>query len=467
MHRYVILLRIREGIWEMSINWLIEKFNMYAKKEAIIYNNSAYTYAQLIELYNEWNKTLENLTIREGEVVIVLGDYSPKTITFILSLIKNRNIIVPLASISDEQVEEYAQIVEADKMYRIYENDTVVTDLSSGLKIETKCKNALIQELQVKKEPGLILLTSGSTGKPKAVMHSFSKILEKYKQNRHALRTLTFLLFDHIGGINTLFHILSNGGTVITVKNRNSESVLKAVQEYKVELLPTSPTFLNMLLLHEQYKKYDLSSLKIISYGTEAMGEGVLKKLNDIFPNVQFKQTYGLSELGIMSSKSMSSDSLWVKIGGEGFETKVVEGILYIRSESAMLGYLNAPCPFDEAGWFNTQDQVEMNGDYFKILGRKSDIINVGGQKVYPQEVEEIILQIPGVEDVAVKGETNIIMGNIVTAKVNLTTNESLDSFKERMSEFLKDKIEPYKIPIKVEIVDTELFNSRFKRIRK
>lgn len=451
----------------ISINWLIDKFNIYAEKEAIIFDNTICTYVQLIELYNAWNRTLRNLEIQKGEVVVILGDFSPKTCAFFLSLIENENIIVPLAPISDELVNEYAQIVEADRVYRICEDDIAVRDLGNDLMKKTKSKNNLIQQLQLKNEPGLVLLTSGSTGKPKAVLHNFNKILEKYKQERTALRTLTFLLFDHIGGINTLFHTLSNGGTVITIKDRNPASICSAIQQHKVELLPTSPTFLNMLLLSEQYKKYDLSSLKIITYGTEVMGEGILKQLNRILPNIQFKQTYGLSELGIMSSKSMSSDSLWVKIGGEGFETKVVDNILHIRAESAMLGYLNAPSPFDEEGWFNTQDEVEVKDGYFKILGRKSDIINVGGQKVYPQEVEEVLLQMPGVKDVAIKGERNIIMGNIVTAKVNLAVEESTEAFKDRMNEFCKDKLEAFKIPIKVEIVENELYNLRFKRIRK
>lgn len=98
-------------------------------------------------------------------------------------------------------------------------------------------------------------------------------------------------------------------------------------------------TFLNLLLLTDYYKQYDLSSLKIISYGTEVMPEITLKKLRAAFPNAQLKQTYGLSELGILGTKSKETDSLWMKVGGEGFETKVIENILYIRSASAMLGY--------------------------------------------------------------------------------------------------------------------------------
>ncbi len=74
-----------------------------------------------------------------------------------------------------------------------------------------------------------------------------------------------------------------------------------------------------------------------------------------------------------MSTKSENSESLWMKIGGDGFEMKIVDGILYIRTQSAMLGYLNAPSPFDEEGWFNTKDKVEEKDGYIRILGRTTD----------------------------------------------------------------------------------------------
>jgi len=142
------------------------------------------------------------------------------------------------------------------------------------------------------------------------------------------------------------------------------------------------------------YSKYDLSSLKRITYGTEVMSQSTLDRVSAQFPGVSLLQTYGLSEVGVLRSQSREDGSLWVRLGGEGFKTKVVDGVLWVKSQYAMVGYLNSPSDFDADGWFNTQDQVEVDGDYFRILGRVTDIINVAGQKVYPAEVEEIILQV-------------------------------------------------------------------------
>jgi long-chain acyl-CoA synthetase len=159
------------------------------------------------------------------------------------------------------------------------------------------------------------------------------------------------------------------------------------------------------------------------------MSESTLKRLKIIFPEAKLLQTYGLIELGVMRSKSEKDDSLWVKVGGEGYTTRVVDGLLEIKAKSAMLGYLNAPSPFTEDGWFKTGDAVEMKGEYIKILGRKSELINVGGGKVYPQEVEGVIQEMENAVDVTVCGEKNSVLGNIFCAKLVLLKDQNRKEF--------------------------------------
>jgi acyl-CoA synthetase (AMP-forming)/AMP-acid ligase II len=158
---------------------------------------------------------------------------------------------------------------------------------------------------------------------------------------------------------------------------------------------------------------------------------------------------------------------LWVKVGGEDYETKIVDGILWIRARSAMLGYLNAPNPFDEDGWMNTGDMVQVDGEYIRILGRESEIINVGGQKVYPAEVESVLLQMENVKDAVVFGESNPITGNIVTARVNLFEPEDARAFRKRMRAFCRDRLSTFKIPAKIQISDHEQYSARYKRMRR
>src|ERR1700752_2593026 len=152
------------------------------------------------------------------------------------------------------------------------------------------------------------------------------------------------------------------------------------------------------------------------------MPESTLESIHRLLQRGRLQQTEGLWEVRILGSQSRASDSLWVKVGGGGFETRVVDGLLQIRARSAMLGYLNAPSPFTADGWFMTGDAVDVDGEWMRIRGRKSEIINVGGEKVYPAEIESILHEIPGVEDVTLAGEAHPLVGQIVTARVRLAT---------------------------------------------
>ncbi len=445
----------------MFIDFLLEGFANYKDEEAIIWSDQSFRYDWMLATVQ---KHLVNLraAVEPQSVVALEADFSPNSVAILLALIEYGCIIVPLTDSVTYQKSEFREIAEVETIIKVNPNDEVAIEHT-----RIPVKHELLQSLKQAKRPGLILFSSGSTGKSKATLHDFVPLLEKFRVPRYARRTITFLLFDHIGGINTLLYTLSNGGCIISVRERTPETVCRAIEKYRAETLPTSPTFINLLLLSEAYQRFDLSSLTLVSYGTEVMPESTLLRFNKLFPNVSLLQTYGLSEIGIMRSKSKSSGSLWVKIGGEGFATRVVDGILEIQAQSAMLGYLNAPSPFTADGWFHTGDAVEVDGDYLRILGRKSELINVGGKKVYPAEVESVIQLMDGVEEVAVSAEKNPITGQMVKARVKLCTEETVSEFRQRMREFCRGKLEAFKIPQKVVLVAESMHGERFKKMRR
>ncbi len=267
--------------------------------------------------------------------------------------------------------------------------------------------------------------------------------------------------------MDTLFNSLANGGALITTVSRDAKVVCRAIEEFRVHTLPTSPTFLNLLLISEAWKDHDLSSLQVIAYGTEAMPESTLLRLREAFPHAKFVQTYGMSELGVLRTRSREVGSLWMKFSGEGFETKIVDGVLWVRSPTAMLGYMNAPDLFDGEGWLNTEDAVEVDGEYVRILGRVSDLVNVGGQKVYPAEVENVLMEMDNVRDVAVFGERSPLVGNLLVARVNLKEPEQFDVFKRRLRAFCRERLPNFKIPARIEVTDQEQFGHRLKKMRR
>tara|TARA_B110000495_G_C23034634_1_gene617453 strand:- start:2160 stop:3512 length:1353 start_codon:yes stop_codon:yes gene_type:complete len=445
----------------MLIDFLLKEFEEKKNNDAIVWKNQTFTYSWLLERYKYWVDKIESQKINKGSIAIVEADFSPNSVSLLLALIGHGCVFVPITKSVASKKDEFIEIAQGEVLFVIDENDNVFIS-----NLPYKSSHEMYKKLRQAEHPGLVLFSSGSTGKSKASLHDITGILEKFKVKRHALKTITFLLYDHIGGFNTLLYVLSNAGLIVTVNDRSPDGVLKAVQEHKVELLPTSPTFINLILLSEAYERYDISSLKTVTYGTEPMPENTLKRFNHLFKHIKLLQTYGLSEVGILRSKSKSSDSLWVKVGGEGFETRVIDGMLEIKARSAMIGYLNAPSPFTDDGWFKTGDAVEVDGEFIKILGRKSEIINVGGEKVYPQEIENIILEIDNVAEVTVYSEKNPITGNIVCANVCLISKEEKKEFIKRVKTYCLERLQKYKVPIKVSISYEGQYSDRFKKKR-
>jgi acyl-coenzyme A synthetase/AMP-(fatty) acid ligase len=445
----------------MSTQFLIDRFRANADRDAIVWRDRSFSYGWLADAVEAWAERLDSGSVPAGAVVSLEADFSPNAVALLLALVDRSTIVVPLTSSVEMKKPEFRRIAEVEIVASVNAADEVVFT-ATGVSSE----HEMIRTLKERGRPGLILFSSGSTGESRASVHDMIPLLEKFRVPRHAKRAVTFLLFDHIGGVNTLLYTLSNAGCAITVEDRSPDSVCAAIACHRAELLPTSPTFLNLLLLSEAYRRHDLSSLELVTYGTEVMPESTLTRFHKLFPDIQLLQTYGLSEVGILRSKSRAPDSLWVKVGGEGFETRVVDGMLEIRARSAMLGYLNHPSPFTEDGWMKTGDAVDVDGEYLRILGRKSELINVGGEKVYPAEVESVLQMMEGLEDVAVVGEAHPITGQIVTARVKLSTGETLQAFRQRMHEFCRDRLPRFKVPRKVVLAESSMHGPRFKKMR-
>jgi acyl-CoA synthetase (AMP-forming)/AMP-acid ligase II len=446
----------------MPLDWLFERMEQWREATAVVWRDRKVTYGELLDRVARCRNELDRAGIGPGRIVAVEGEFSPGTCALLLALIERRSIIVPITNAVAAHRDNFLRIAEVECVAVFDDAETCRWETRPG-----RPTHPMLRGLLDSGAPGLVLFSSGSTGENKAVLSDFNRLLEKFKVPRQRLVTLTFLLFDHIGGVNTLLYTLSNGGTVVTVKSRAPEEICRLIELHKVELLPTTPTFLNLLLLSEAYRSHDLSSLKLITYGTEVMPDSTLQRSHEAFPGVRLQQTYGLTELGILRSKSQNSESAWVKVGGEGIETKIVDGTLWVRAQSAMIGYLNAPSPFDSEGWMNTEDLVDVNGDYVRFLGRKSQIINVGGAKVYPAEVESVILQAPNIAEATVYGEANPLTGQIVAVRLTLREPEKLADVKKRIRTFCRERLTAYKVPVKVELAEASQISARFKKIRK
>jgi acyl-coenzyme A synthetase/AMP-(fatty) acid ligase len=444
------------------IDFLLQRFAEDPRRPALVWRGRVVDYGWLLERIAYWRAQVEAQVAGRQRVVILEGDYSPNTVALMLALVEHGCVVVPLVQPGPTRGEEYAEIVQGEYLLRVSGEDDV-----ECRRLERNAVHPLYERLHAEDHPALVLFSSGSAGRPKAAVHDFVRLLEKYRVRRRDLRTLTFLLYDHIGGVDTLLYSLSNASCMITVPDRSPDAVCAAVQEHAVEVLPVSPSFLNLLILSRAYERYDLRCLKVITYGAEVMPESTLRRCHQIFPGVDLLQKFGTTEVGTLRSRSKAPDSTWFKIGGEGYGVRVVDGILQIKARSAILGYLNAPDPFSEDGWFVTGDLVEEDGEYLRILGRQTDIINVGGEKVNPAEVESVIHELDMVNEVVVYGEHNPIMGTIVCAKASLAGPADRVAMIKQIKAHCRRKLESHKVPVRITIVDEGLHTDRSKMVRR
>ncbi|MCX6126869.1 MAG: AMP-binding protein, partial [Proteobacteria bacterium] len=292
---------------QSSIQFLTDIFKKNHSKPALIFGDKVYTYQWLVDRIAFWEDDLREKGISCGDIVAVSGDYSPDICALALAIVSVNAVFMPFASVIGEEKKALLKVGNAG--FEFVFKDGICSEF---LNFETKVSNPLLISFLERGLPGLVVFSSGSTGFPKGILHDFSRILDKFRVNRKAFVTLTFLQLDHLGGINTLLYTLSNGGTIVSVQDRSPQVICQAIHRHKIELLPVTPSFLNLLIVSSEYQKYDLSSLKVISYGTEVMPESTLAKVKAIFPGIQLQQTYGLSELGVLRTKSRDDGTLWV-----------------------------------------------------------------------------------------------------------------------------------------------------------
>src|SRR5205814_1261519 len=207
-------------------------FRANAGAEAIIWKNRSFSYGELFARTDRWRSYLQENGVTNGMVTAIDADFSPNAIALMLALIETGCIVVPLTASVAAKKSDFMEIAQVTVSLEL-----TVTDEPRLTRFDRPATDGILEQLRSRRHPGLILFSSGSTGESKAAVHDIMGMLNKFKLRRHARRAVTFLLYDHIGGFNTMLYQLSNGGCIVTVQNRDPDTVLAAIQKHKVELL--------------------------------------------------------------------------------------------------------------------------------------------------------------------------------------------------------------------------------------
>jgi len=429
------------------------------ERPAFVSEEGRVSHGRLRELSTVVLAVLAMKGVPRGARIAVVGQHSPATAAWIIALAQAGCIVIPLSGNSAEHPARLS-VSRTNLIVRCRFEDWSIEPGPGGDALP------LYEQLIKSSSAGLVLFSSGTSGEPKAMVQNLSTLLAGYAHRKPSNLPVCILMqFDHIGGLNTLLGALASGALVVIPREVTPQSVAEAVEQHRVAVLPASPTFLNLLLASGEHQRRDLSSLRLISYGTEPMPAPLLARLRAAFPAARFLQTFGTSETGIAKTESPNPSSLFMKM--EGQEWKVVEGELWLRSKTSILGYLNAPNDrFTPDGWFRTGDQVELGpNNTFRVLGRAGEMINVGGEKLMPQEVEAVLLEVPGVLDCRVSGAPSALTGQTVVAEIVAAPGQDIETLRSAARSACRAALARHKVPTKVTFVET-VSSERGKKVR-
>jgi acyl-CoA synthetase (AMP-forming)/AMP-acid ligase II len=411
------------------------------------------TYAELGRLTALARADVRALALDGPSVFALVGEHEPAAVAWLFALAAEGHVVAPLAG---NLAEHPGKLAEVGAQW-------IVTVAGFGWKLLPRMSEPSVhpafRRLRERHHAGLVLFSSGTSGRPKAMVQDLTVLLDGFAGRRaNRLPVLALLGFDHIGGLNTLFATLAAGSTLVVPADRSPPAVATAMALHRVAVLPASPTFLNLLLASGEAGLRDLGALRVITYGTEPMPEGLLARLRAAFPNVRFIQTFGTSETGIARTESPDAASTFLRFVDPRLEWKAVDGELWLRSRTQIDGYLNpqeGADRFTADGWFRTGDKVELGPDgTLRILGRLGEAINVGGEKLMPAEVEAVILGVPAVVDCRVRGEAHALIGQAVVADVVAAPAADQEALRASIRAACRRALAAHKVPTRVLFVD-------------
>jgi acyl-coenzyme A synthetase/AMP-(fatty) acid ligase len=416
----------------------------------------SWTYNDLLTSIEECSTKLAGL---KPSICLIESDYTLKGVAWLIAGLCFDWRMVPVVSKNEGIINARIKISEAT--HRVSEASD--WQLRS---ITTPCDVSGQDNMDA--DSGVILFSSGSTGEPKAMCKSFDIDLTRSDVNKaKSVNMGLLLLFDHIGGLNTLISGLKKTAHLVAPTERNPRTMAALIEKHSVRVLPCSPTFLNMMYLDGIFEDFDFRSLRLVTYGTERMPEELLGRLSKFLPRTKFLQTFGTSETGIVKTKSLSSSSTFLTIDDPLIDWKVVDDELWLRTKTQILGYMNVDEQAIEDGWFKTGDLIEMRDDaYFKVIGRKNEVINVGGEKVLPAEIEDLLMTLDQVIDCTAFSVPNGLTGQSVGVRVVPVGGADLKALKKEIRLISRIHLESFKVPAKIVFESDLKFTDRFKKMR-
>lgn len=482
-----------ERKFESFISIFKKAMEKYPDKPAIIMEDKTRTYREIYEHGRKIAGHLERSGIKKGDPVAIISNNHADYVETVLGCVMAGTIVVKL-NWRFAAPELHYLLFFNHVRYIFFRSQDEKIRREMGELTASLCPSLdmdIMEELLENAEPigqfadlkdGDVLMhlhTSGTTGFPKVVRYGNGEFLRELEScvgslcfDEETIYQMMSQMF-HSASMGT-YACLACGGTVVVFRRFDPVKYLESAEKHKVTRLSAIPTVLTALLNHPDLEKYDLSSIRMISYSTCPMPPELILRAREKF-RCEFQESYGMTEMSsivtILSTEDHIRDNMryldsvgkpiaghQVRIVDEnGLECKTGQvGEICVRGPGMMVDYYRLPEETAEVvidGWYHTRDVGYLDEEgYLYVRGRKNDMIISGGENIFPMEVENVLRMNQDISEACVMGIRDDYWGEAVHACVILKQPGSMTG--QDIRDFCRGRIAGYKIPKQVHICE-------------
>ncbi len=364
----------------------------------------------------------------------------------IYSMLAGKEVILLDSDFSKEELRNLTGNIQYDNF----------DEMTESLQIRINNKDDLIKKLSYTSNNWKItLFTSGTTGVPKQVTHNFQSISRFVKYSAKTTGNVWGFAYNptHMAGVQVFLQAILNGNSIVRLFGCTPAEILSEIKNHGITHVSATPTFYRLLLPVKDI----FPSVIRITFGGEKFAGKTAEQLQKLFPNATITNIYATTEAGTLFA---SRNDIFTTKPGYEQKVRIIDNELLIHE--SMTGITN----IDSDGWYHTGDIVEIvsnNPLSFRFVNRKSEMINTGGYKVNPLEVEDAIRSFSGIRDVRVFPKKNSVLGNIICCEIAVIDNRINES---DIRKYLQTKLQEFKIPRVIKFTN-ELPTTRTGKIKR